>query len=557
MTARRPVRWDTLRLAAVFALVGLPLAAVLSHTGRDSDGLWSHLAATVLPGYVYNTIGLALGVAVLTLLFGVGTAWAVTLCRFPGDRLLRWALLLPLAVPPYLSAYAYTDLLQFSGPVQSTLRELTGWQRGGYWFPDVRTLAGAIVILAFALFPYVYLAARAAFLEQSVCVLEVARTLGHDPWSSFFRVALPLARPAIFAGLALVSMETLAEFGAVEYCAVDTFATGIYRTFNLPDPHALTAAAQLSALLLLPIALLIGCERLAQRSARSHPTSVRHRELPSWRLHGVKAALATLLCLVPIALGFAVPTMVFLIETWRGGDRRAAELFLTLGRNSLLLGSLAAGLAVALALLVAVSRRNSPTRFHRVLSRLVGVGYAVPGVVIAIGVLAPLIWLDSQLDHWSQVLTGVGTGLFLSGSIVAVLYAYQVRFLSLALNLVRAAFGRVHTRVDDAARTLGATASRTLREVHLPMIRGSVAAGAALVFAETIKELPATLMLRPFDFDTLAVRVYHLASDERLSEASAGALALIVVGIIPVVLLAKIIDRSRPGQHADPREPTS
>ena len=540
----------------VTAAVAAPIAVVLAHVGADSGGLWSHLAETVLPSYVSNTLALALGVALLTCLLGVSTAWLVTLCRFPGRSFLRWALLLPFAIPTYLSAYAYTDLLQFSGPVQSFLRDAFGWGRQDYWFPEVRSLSGAIVILALALYPYVYLAARAAFLEQSVCMLEVGRTLGLGPWRSFGRIALPLARPSIAAGLSLVLMETLAEFGAVQYCAVDTFATGIYRTFKLPDPHALTAAAQLSAGLLLFIALLLAIESLARRAARFHHTSSRYRPLPCWRLRPVQGALAAAACGLPVLLGFCLPFGVFLAGAWRGGDARAAEIFLEYGRNSFLLASSASVLAVLLALAVAFSRRLRASPATRVMTRVAGIGYAIPGAVIAIGVVIPVAWLDHRLADGLELLFGTAPGLLLSGSVVALLYGYQSRFLAVALNLLQAGYSRVRPNLDDAARTLGASPGRLLRAVHLPMLRGTLLVAALLVFVDVVKELPATLILRPFNFDTLAVRVYQLASEERLDEASTGALAIMVVGLVPVLILSRMLDRARPGTaatEADPR----
>lgn len=531
----------------ITALVATPVAVIVVKVGADSGGLWPHLAATVLPTYIVNTLWLALGVATLTCLMGVATAWAVTLCRFPGQPFFRWALLLPLAIPTYLGAYAYTDLLQFSGPLQSALRVVFDWTRQDYWFPEVRSLPGAIVILALGLYPYVYLAARTAFLEQSVCALEVGRTLGLGPWRCFFRVALPLARPSIVAGLSLVLMETLAEFGAVQYCAVDTFATGIYRTFTLPDAHALTAAAQLSACLLALVVLLICVEALARRAARFHHTSTRYRVLPSWRLRGWKSLAAVVGCSLPVLFGFVVPLALFAGKTLRRGDSRAGEIFLEMGRNSFILGSAASLLAVVLALLVAFGDRLHGTRITRYLARLAGVGYAIPGGVIAIGILITVTWADHRLHALASSLLGSAPGLLLSGTVVAVLYGYQTRFLAVSLNFLQASLTRIRPTLDDAARTLGATSGRLLSAVHLPLLRGTVLAAALLVFVDVVKELPATLILRPFGFETLAVRVYQLASDERLSEASTGALAIILIGLLPVAILSRMLDRSRPG----------
>ncbi len=542
--ARLP-RAATLCVAAVAALAVAPVALVVVQIGAPSGGLWSHLAATVLPAYVRNTLWLASGVALITAVLGVGTAWLVTLCRFPGARMLRWALLLPLAIPAYLSAYAYTDLLQFSGPVQSTLRATFGWQAGDYAFPNVRSLGGATMFLSLALYPYVFLAARAAFLEQSVCVLEASRTLGLGPWRSFVRVALPLARPSVIAGLALVLMETLAEFGTVQYCAVDTFATGIYRAFTLPDVHAMTAAAQLSVCLLIAVALLLGVEAMARRAARFHPTSTRQRPQPAWRLRGLRGAIAIGACSLPVVLGFAIPAGRFALLTWRGGDARAREIFVEIGRNTFLLGLVAATLSVLLALVVALACRLRPTPLNRVLAAAAGMGYAIPGAVLAIGILILLTGLDLQVTRPLGQVFGLELGLLLSGTAVALVYGYQARFLAVSLNLLRAGLTRLRPSLDDAARSLGATPMRMLGRVHIPMLRGTLITCGLLVFVDVIKELPATLILRPFNLDTLAVRVYQLASDERLAEASTGALAIILVGLVPVVLLSTLLDRSQ------------
>ncbi|MEO1084331.1 MAG: iron ABC transporter permease, partial [Acidobacteriota bacterium] len=444
----------TLVVAGVTVLVMTPVVAVLARLGAPSGGLWTHLASTVLPRYLANTLWLALGVSLLTVAMGVGTAWLVTLCRFPGQQTLRWALLLPLAIPAYLSAYAYTDLLQFAGPVQTWLRATFEWTAQDYVFPQVRSLPGAAVILSLALYPYVFLAARTAFLEQSVCVLEVSRTLGVGPWASFYRVALPLARPSIIAGLALVLMETLAEFGAVQYCAVDTFATGIYRTFTLPDRHALTAAAQLSSCLLVLIALLLAVEAAARRSARFHHLSIRHRRLPSWRLEGVRGLAALAACAAPVVLGFVVPLGLFLVKSLRAGDARTTEIFAVFGRNSLVLGVVSAVFAVALAMAVAFGQRLRSTPGNRLMARAAGIGYAIPGAVVAIGVLGPLAWLEKGLGGALGRAFDVELGLLLSGSAVALLYGYQTRFLAVSLNFLQAGLTRMKPSLDHAARSL-------------------------------------------------------------------------------------------------------
>ncbi len=532
----------------VAVLVSLPILVVLGSLGVSSEGEWQHLASTVLPTYIKNTVLLALGVGGLSLLIGVVCAWLVTACRFPGHNFFSWALLLPLSIPTYLIAYAYSDLLQYSGPVQSWLRVTFEWSRQDYWFPEVRSLSGAIVMLSVVLYPYVFLAARTAFLEQSVCALDVSRTLGLSPWKSFFRVALPLGRPSIVAGCSLVLMESVAEFGAVDYCAVDTFATGIYRTwFSL---GSITAAAQLSATLLFAVALLFAVERISRGRARHHHATYRYRELPRWELTGFRSALACCTCGLPILVGFLVPTLVFAQMTVRGGDQRAWELALELGKNTFLVATIASSIAVVLALVIAYGLRKTPGPLMRASATVAGLGYAIPGGVIAIGVMIPAVWFDHRVGDLLDSYFNMSTGLIFSGTILAVIVGYQVRFMAVSLNLVDAGFSRIRKSLDDASETLGASQTRTLCRVHLPLMRGSLLAAGLLVFVDVTKELPATIILRPFNFDTLAVRVYQLASDERLYEASTGALMIIGVGLVPVFLLSRSISRSRPGESS-------
>ena len=530
----------------VAALLSTPILILATQIGGDTEGVFAHLAATVLPRYLVNTLLLCLGVGFGSAFLGAGTAWLVTAFRFPGASLLRWALMLPLAIPAYLSAYALTDLLQFSGPVQHALREVTGWGPGDYYFPPIRSLGGAIWILSFGLYPYVYLAARAAFLEQSVAVLEVGRTLGAGGWQRLRRLALPLARPSIVAGLSLVLMETVAEFGAVEYCAVDTLATGIYRTWRV---YGLTPAAQLATFLLLFVLLLIALESASRRARRFYGLTTTRRTFTAQRLDGWRGWGAAALCALPVLLGFALPSVIFIRLTIAGGDARAAS-FWRLGGNSLLLAAGACTLAVLLALIIAYGRRLHPNRWVRAAARVAGSGYAVPGGVIAIGLLI----FVGALDRGALAIAGrlglASTGPWLGGTVVALLLAYQTRFLALPLNMVGAGLTRIRPTIDDAARNLGAGPGRVLRAIHLPLLRGSLLGGMLLVFVDVIKELPATLILRPFDFDTLAVRVYQLASDERLAEASTGALAIILVGLVPVIWISRLIDGAPPVETA-------
>ncbi|MCC7272328.1 MAG: iron ABC transporter permease [Alphaproteobacteria bacterium] len=530
---------------AVAILVSLPLLAVFANLFASSDGVWGHLAATVLPRYVENSLWLALGVGAGTLFVGTGTAWLVTMYRFPGWRTFEWALLLPLAAPGYVMAYAYADFLQFVGPVQTALRNAMGWERGDYWFPEIRSVGGAVFVLTLAAYPYVYLLARSAFLAQSVCVLEASRMLGCSPARMFWKVALPLARPALVAGVALALMETLAEFGAVQHFGIDTFTTGIYRTwFALGTP---VAAAQLSVLLVGFVLLLVVVERWSRGGMRFHHTTARYRRLPVQRLGAAGGTVALLCCVLPIALGFLVPGGVLLDMAIDGGDPLLGRQFLGFARNSLLLGAMAAALVVVVATLLAYAQRLARGPIVTIAVRVATLGYAMPGAVVAVGVLIAFGALDSALDGWMRRSFGVSSGLLFSGTAFALLMAYLVRFLAVAFNTAEASLAKVTPHIDQAARVLGQGPRGTLWRVHVPMLKGGLLTGALLVFVDVMKELPATLIVRPFDFDTLAIRAYRLASDERLAEASTASLAIVVVGILPVVLLSRAIGRTRPG----------
>ncbi len=540
--------WSAFTLA-VAALVSVPVLVVLSYVFVPFGDTWRHLADTVLLRYIANSLWLVIGVGAGTLVIGVGGAWLVTMCRFPGRPVFESALLLPLAVPAYVIAYTYTGLFEFAGPVQGFLREFFGWSRGAYWFPEIRSLGGAIAMMTLVLYPYVYLLSRAAFLEQSVCVLEASRTLGCNPWRCFSSVALPLARPAIATGVALALMETLNDFGTVQYFAVDTFTTGIFRTWlGMGEP---AAAAQLAATLMLFVFAVLLLERLSRGGGRVHHTTGRYRELPRFRLSGSKALLAFSACFLPVFLGFLLPGAVLVGWSVETADEMIDERFFSYAFNSFSLATIAALLAVAIAVLIAYGvrlRRNGVLVFA---ARIASMGYAVPGAVIAVGVLIPLAYFDTILNQWLQASFNISPGLVFSGTIVAVTFAYLVRFLAVSLNTVEASFNKVAASIDDAARALGRGPGSTLLRVHLPMIHGSLLTAGILVFVDVIKELPATLMLRPFNFDTLAIRTYQLATDERLADAASAALAIVLVGIIPVIVLSFAIARSRPGHGSE------
>lgn len=541
----RPDAWTLAALGAA-AIVAAPVVAVVVTLVVPQGEVWRHLAGTVLPRYVANSLWLMAGVAIGTGIIGVGTAWLVTMCRFPGRTLFEPALLLPLAIPTYVIAYTYAGLLDFPGPVQSALRAAFGWSRGDYWFPQIRSVGGVATIFTFVLYPYVYLLARAAFLEQSVCALEVSRTLGCSAWRSFRKVALPLARPAVAAGIALALMEALNDFGAVQHFAVDTFTTGIFRAwFGMGEP---VAAAQLAAVLLLFIAALVVLERTSRRHARYHHTSGKWRPLPRYQLEGVRAAGAFAACFIPLAIGFLVPGAVLLVWAIETAPSVIDARFWGFAANSVILALLSAALAVCFALLLAYAQRRRAGTAPVV--RIAALGYAVPGSVVAVGLLLPLATIENAVDAAARAWFGISTGLVLTGSAVALVWAYLVRFLAIALGAVESGLAKITPSVDGAARSLGESAFGAVRRVHVPIVRGSVLTGALLVFVDVMKELPATMIMRPFNFDTLAVRTYQLAGDELLREAAGPGLAIVLVGIVPVIVLSRAIARSRPGSRA-------
>jgi iron(III) transport system permease protein len=540
--------WWPIGVVAIAALLALPVLVVVGFVLVPAGEVWRHLAETVLADYVVNSLLLVVGVAAGTLIGGVGTAWLTSMCRFPGRTVFEWALLLPMAMPAYIIAYTYTGLLDYAGPVQSLLRGVMGWGYGDYWFPEVRSLAGAAVMLSLVLYPYVYLLARAAFLSQSLCVLDVSRTLGNGPWRTFFTVALPLARPAIIAGLSLALMETLADYGTVQYFGVQTFTTGIFRTwFGLGNP---AAAAQLSALLLAFVLALILLERWSRRHARYHHTSQREQPIQRLSLRGPRGLLAFVFCLLPVALGFLVPAGQLAWWALTVADTSYDASFLRLVWNSLALAAGAAVLALMLALLLGYGRRLFPSRTVGLAVRTSGLGYAVPGTVIAVGVMIPFAWADQTLDAWLRATLGVSSGLLLSGTLFALVFAYMVRFLAVSLQTVESGLDKIRPSMDEAGRSLGLRPAQILRRIHIPMLRGSLLTALLLVFVDVLKELPATLILRPFNFNTLAVRAYELASDERLADSGPAALTIVLAGLLPVILLSRSITRSRHAQSA-------
>ncbi len=528
----------------VALLVSIPIFTIITNLFVSSGDVWSHLASTVLPEYIKNSLWLLVGVGSGVFILGVGTAWLVTMCTFPGSRHFRWLLILPMAVPAYLMAYTYTDFLSFTGPVQIFIRTITGWEYGQYWFPNIRSLWGAILMMSLVFFPYVYLLTRAAFLEQSASLLEAGRSLGATSTQSFFRIALPLARPSIAAGMALSLMETLNDFGTVDYFGVQTFTTGIYRTwFGLGER---VAAAQLSGFLLMFILFLILLERWSRSKMDTSQNSTgRYKRLTVYKLEGWKAWGSTLFCSVPVIFGFLIPVLILLEMMITNFDSAVDSRFIQYSLNTMLVAVIAGFAALLVALILAYGTRLRPTLLTKTATKIGSMGYAIPGSVIAVGILIPFGWADNTIDSWMRENVGISTGLILSGTIVALIFAYVVRFLAVAFNTVEASLGKITHNMDEAAQGMGFSFGKILRKVHMPMMSGSLFAAIMLVVVDVIKELPATLIVRPFNFDTLAVQVYRLASDERLAESSGAALAIVLVGLIPVFILSRSIAMTR------------
>jgi iron(III) transport system permease protein len=539
--------WSVI-VGAILAVVVLPVAALIMLAVTAGDNVWPHLLRTVLPSSLLDTAVLLAGVGVLTLVTGAGTAWIVTMYRFRGRAVLDRLLVIPLAVPTYIIAYCYGDLMDFTGPVQSWLRWAMGWHTvQDYWFPEIRGMGGAIFVMSCVLYPYVYMTARASFVQQSVCTLEVARTLGRTPLGAFVSVGLPMARPALAAGVLLALMECLNDIGAVQYLGVRTLTASIYATWL--QRSSLGGAAQIAVVLLGLVLILFAAERMARGNSRFHNTSRRHRSIPFADLEGWRGIAATILCFLPFLCGFLLPLFVL----GAGALRHMADVtesgFWKAAGNSLLLASVSAMAAVALAVVLGYARRVAPNGFTRPAVRLAGLGYAVPGTVLALGLLIPLAFVDNRVDDFFRNTFGISTGLLLTGSLFALVLAYTVRFLAVSLGAVESGLALISPNLDAAARTLGRSPLATLVNVHVPLLLPSLGAAGLLVFVDAMKELPATLLLRPFNFETLATHIYSFALMEQFEGASVGALAIVFAGLVPVLLLHKAVAGGRAGQR--------
>ncbi len=528
----------------VAVMVGLPIIAVFYLAFFPEENIWPHLASTVLPGYISSTLILMFGVGTLSLFMGVGAAWLVTMCKFPGRKILEWALLLPFAVPAYVIAYVYTDLLEYAGLVQGWLRALFGWSSSkDYWFPEIRSMGGAITMMALVLYPYVYLMTRAAFLEQSMSLFSASRNLGHSPLQSFLRISIPVARPAIAVGLSLVLMETLNDFGTVDFFAVRTLTAGLYDTWlNMGN---IGGAAQIASLMLIFVVTLIYMERFSRRKQKQFESKNQGHALEQFQLTGLRAGAALLFCALPVVAGFLIPVTVLSYYAYHYFEVSWTSNFLNHAFNSFTLSVIASITTIALGIMLAYSKRLNSTGITQLLVRFSGLGYAMPGAVLAVGIIVPFAAFDNAVDDMFRQHFGISTGLLLSGTTFAIIFAYTVRFLAVSAGSIESSLAKVTPSMDMASRSLGHNNLSTLFRVHLPVIRGGILTAALVVFVDCMKELPATLILRPFNFETLATHVYQYASDELLEQSALAALIIVLVGIVPVIFLSKSISSTR------------
>jgi len=530
--------------ALIAGLVLLPILSVFWIAMHPTAPIWEHLIQTTLPRYLTNSVVVMSSVGLLSAMIGTGAAWLIVSYRFPGARWFQWLLLFPLSVPGYLGAYALVDFLEYAGPVQTWLRASFGWQDArSYFFPDIRSRTGAIIVLTASLYPYVYLLARAGFREQSGRAHEVARALGAGPLRRFWTIALPLARPAIVAGTAIVMMETVNDFGAVDFFGVQTLTTGIF-TVWLEASNA-GGAAQIACVILAMILGLVVLEKVSRRRGRFHRMSRDDRRIEPVELSGLAAWGASVACAIPFLVGFVLPVGVLGSHAMtQTGSWRAPGLAEAMA-NTVLVGGSAALVTVMAALFLVYGVRLSRRPLPRLLLPATTIGYAAPGAVLALGLLVPLAAFDNAVADGVLALTGTDPGLLLTGGATVLVFAYCVRFFAIAQGAADAAFGRVSPSLPFAARTLGQTAGGTLRKVYLPLIRGSVATAVLLVFVDSVKELPATLLLRPFNFNTLATRAHEQASLEKIAEAAPSAILIICTSLAAVALVARQMIRAR------------
>ncbi len=527
----------SIALITLVLLIGLPIYTLLfKFIDGGSSEVWNHLMDTVLSDYILNSIGLVIVVSFLTLLIGISSAWIVSTCDIPFRRQFEWILILPLAIPTYIAAYTYAGIFDYASPIQSFFRNL-GWIEIAYI--DIMNFWGVAVVMSLVLFPYVYVVARSSFMNQSSTLLEASRILGSSSWRTFFKIALPISRPAIIGGVSLVVMEVLNDYGAVKYFGISTFTTGIFRAwFSLGDPNA---AINLSGLLMIFILLLLSLERWQRGKTHFDEGARLGRKLKRYQLKGWKKALAFTVCFIPLFLGFIAP--VFQLIIWSADTvRRVFNTdFFMMMLNSFGLALLAAALCVLISVIILYAVKIHQNRTFKILAKMASLGYSIPGAVIAIGIMIPLLNLDKQLIEIWKSQFGVSIGLIFSSTLFALTFAYVVRFLTVSLNPIEASFKKTGTGIDEASYSLGAGNMKTLWKINIPLIRSALFSGGILVFVDILKELPLTLILRPFNFHTLATKAYELASDERVAESATPSLIIILIGIVPIIILNRLM----------------
>ncbi|ELI5738541.1 iron ABC transporter permease [Vibrio fluvialis] len=533
--------WKTSSVALATLLV-LPILAIFVTAIGQTDDVFAHLLSTVMPTYAFNTVVLTLSVMALALLFGIPSAWLMAMCRLPGEKVLQWALVLPLAIPGYIVGYIFTGWFDYAGPIQVWLREQTGWMAGEYYFPDIRSLAGASIVLALVLYPYVYLMCRAAFMEQNVSLLQSARLLKCSPWESFRRISLPLVRPSIAVALSLVAMETVGDFGTVSYFAVNTLTTAVYDTWM--NYSNLTAAAKISAVMLVIVLLLLSAERYSRRRQKLYQSQFNSHEDFRYALRGWKKWLALLWCWGLVCVAFIFPLLQLLSYAYTYFEQSWTAEFREYALNSLQVSLSAALIGVAVALVVNFYSRLKSNRVSVALMRLSSMGYAVPGTVLAIGVMVPVLTLDHAVNDVAKAMQWGRPGLIFSGTMFAIIFALIVRFSAVAIGSIESSLNKISPSLDMAARTMGCQANAMLWRVHLPLVRRGALIAGLLVFIESMKELNAALLLRPFNFETLATYVYNYASDEHLELAALPAVLLVLVGLIPLVVVNRSLEQN-------------
>ncbi|MCH8125198.1 iron ABC transporter permease [candidate division KSB1 bacterium] len=530
--------WTIFSLFLVL-LICIPIFIIFSHLFASPSSTWSHLASTVLKDYIINSFILIAGVGSLSLIMGVSTAWLVTTCNFPGRKFFSWALILPLSIPTYIAAYTYAGIFDYTGPVQKWVTFL-GIDNNTIFF-DVMTIEAIIFILAFTLFPYVYLITRTSFHRQSRTFLESSRSLGKGQFSTFFKIALPLARPAIVGGLFLVLMEVLNDYGAVKYFGIPTFTTGIFRAwFSLGDSDA---AIRLSAILMIFIFSLMWLENWQRGKAKFTSSDSSFKPMQKLTFGKVGKSIAFTICLVPFLFGFFIPVLQLGSWALQTAKDVVNTEFIVLVLNSFFLAVVAALLCVFVALVLIYTARLYHSYLTSRFSQIAVLGYSMPGAVIAVGVLIPLISLDKSIAGFMSANFGISTGLLLTGTIFALIFAYLVRFLAISFNPIKAGFENTCEKLDEASRSLGISPLRTLRRINLPLIKGTLLGAAILVFVDVLKELPIILVLRPFNFNTLSIRAFELASDEMVAQSANAAIIIILTGIIPIIILSNLISR--------------